>query len=102
MHNDPEPRRNGIASASLVLVLIVAMIYAAVSALHGEHGLFSLVRTEGQERLLQHELAALRAEHAAIANKTTRLSAKHLDLELLDERARNVLGLARPDEIIIR
>lgn len=34
-------------------------------------------------------------------NKTLRLSDNFLDLDLLDERARKVLGLARPDEIIL-
>jgi cell division protein FtsB len=37
-----------------------------------------------------------------IANKTLRLSAGSLDLDLLDEQARKVLGLGRPDELIIR
>jgi len=34
-------------------------------------------------------------------NKTRRLSDNFLDLDLLDERARKVLGMARADEIII-
>jgi len=34
-------------------------------------------------------------------NKTHRLSDNFLDLDLLDEQARKVLGMARPDEIII-
>ena len=35
-------------------------------------------------------------------NLTRRLSSASLDLDLLDEQARRVLGLGRPDEIIIR
>ena len=34
-------------------------------------------------------------------NLTHRLSDEYLDLDLLDERAREVLGLIRSDEIII-
>jgi cell division protein FtsB len=34
-------------------------------------------------------------------NLTHRLSDTYLDLDLLDERARNVLGLVRADEIVI-
>ena len=55
-----------------------------------------------RRRACRSELAALQAERAAIANKTERLSTEHLDLDLLDEQARKVLGLGRPDEIIIR
>ena len=35
-------------------------------------------------------------------NLTRRLSDDYLDLDLLDERARDVLGLVRADELIIR
>lgn len=35
-------------------------------------------------------------------NLTHRLSDEYLDIDLLDERARDVLGLVRADEVIIR
>ena len=35
-------------------------------------------------------------------NLTRRLSDDYLDLDLLDERAREVLGLLRADEILLR
>jgi cell division protein FtsB len=35
-------------------------------------------------------------------NLTRRLSDQYLDLDLLDERARNVLGYIRSDEIVVR
>jgi cell division protein FtsB len=44
----------------------------------------------------------LQADRATIANKVERLSVDHLDLDLLDEQARRLLGFGRPEEIIIR
>ena len=44
----------------------------------------------------------LRAEVDRMKNLTRRLSNEYLDMDLLDERARDVLGYARPDEIVIR
>ena len=35
-------------------------------------------------------------------NRTRRLSDQFLDLDLLDEQARDVLGYIRADEIVIR
>jgi len=35
-------------------------------------------------------------------NRTRRLSDEYLDLDLLDERARAVLGLVRADDLVIR
>jgi cell division protein FtsB len=35
-------------------------------------------------------------------NLTRRMSDEYLDLDLLDERAREMLGLIRADEVILR
>ena len=71
-------------------------------ALQGEFGLFALIRIESEERALAAELADLRAERARLENLTHRLSGAYLDLDLLDERARAVLGHMRSDEIVLR
>ena len=79
------------------------IVYLALSALQGDHGLFSLFRIEAEESEARAELDTLRANRAIIAGKTARLSGDgRLDLDLLDERSRSVLGLAKPNEIIIR
>ena len=101
MYHDPEPRR-GMFGLAFVVIVVALMGYLSFAALQGEHGLLSLFRLEAQETRLRGELSALRAERESVANKTQRLSTDHLDLDLLDEQARRVLGLGRPDEIIIR
>lgn len=102
IHSETDPRRGGFAGAAFAVAVIALMGYLTFAALQGEHGLFRLFQIEAQEKKLQTELAELRAAREAIANKTRRLSAEHLDLDLLDEQARKTLGLARPDEILIR
>ena len=102
MHYEPEPRRTGVGGAVFAIAVIAMIAYLALAAFQGEHGLFSLFRIEAQEARLRAELSALQAERAAILNKTQRLSTESLDLDLLDEQARKVLGLGRPDEMIIR
>ena len=57
---------------------------------------------EGRCIELQQEIDALRIEVADLQNKTRRLSDDYLDLDLLDQQARDVLGLARGDEVVIR
>ena len=101
MYHDPEPRRGNFGGV-FAIVVVALMGYLSFAALQGEHGLLSLFRVEAQEARLRDELAALQAERAVIANKTERLSNERLDLDLLDEQARKVLGLGRADEIIIR
>ena len=99
---EPEPRRTRVGGAVFAIAAIALIAYLALAAFQGEHGLFNLFRIEAQEARLRAELTALQAERAAILNETRRLSVESLDLDLLDERARKVLGLGRPDEIIIR
>ena len=102
MHPDIEPRRNGLGGAIFAIIVIALLCYLTFAALQGEHGLFSLFQVEAQENRLRTELTELRAQREDISNKTRRLSSEHLDLDLLDEQARKVLGLGRADEIIIR
>jgi cell division protein FtsB len=99
---EPEPRRTGGGSAVFAIAVIALITYLSLAAFQGEHGLFNLFRIEAQEARLRSELWGLQAERATILNKTQRLSADSLDLDLLDEQARKALGLGRPDEIIIR
>jgi cell division protein FtsB len=101
-HSESEPRRGAVASSVFAVVTIALMGYLTFAALQGEHGLFRLFQIEAQEKRLTAELAELRAARAAIANKTERLSSGSLDLDLLDEQARRVLGLGRADEILVR
>jgi cell division protein FtsB len=102
MYPEAEPRRGRIGGAVFATILIALMFYLTFAALQGEHGLFSLIRIESQESKLRAELTTLQADRATIANKVERLSVDHLDLDLLDEQARRLLGFGRPEEIIIR
>ena len=51
---------------------------------------------------MRDRVAALSAEVETLRNKTHRLSDAYLDLDLLDQQARDVLGLVRSDEVVIR
>ena len=91
------------AGGLLFAVTVIALMgYLTFAALQGKYGLFRLFQVEAQEKALQVELAGLKSLNAAARNKTSRLSDATLDLDLLDERARKVLGLGRADEIMIR
>ena len=82
------------------LILLIATFLH--SGLQGEYGLIEQRKAEAVARQLEAELVAIRAERRRLENLVTRLSADSLDLDLLDERARAVLGYARPDELILR
>ena len=85
------------------LVLMAAIgLYFVFAAVQGGHGIFARASVEAEIDQRRLERDRLAAELAALENRTRRLSDKTLDLDLLDERARAVLGLMRPDEILLR
>lgn len=76
--------------------------YFTFAAVQGDYGLFRRIQVEADLAVLTTERDALAAQMSDLQNKTRRLSDQYLDIDLLDERARKVLGLVRPDEIVIR
>lgn len=76
--------------------------YFAFAAIQGSYGIFRRVQIEAEIETLSAERDALRAEVEKMTNLTHRLSDSYLDIDLLDERARDVLGTLRSDEIVIR
>ena len=75
--------------------------YLMFAAVQGESGLFNRIQLQADAATLRTERDRLAAELAVIENKTARLSDRNLDLELLDQQLREVLGYVRPDEIVI-
>lgn len=76
--------------------------YFAFASVQGDHGLFRRIQIDAEARELRATRDALEAELVMMRNKTLRLSDDFLDLDLLDEQARDVLGMMRADEILIR
>ncbi|TDK49854.1 FtsB family cell division protein [Antarcticimicrobium luteum] len=76
--------------------------YFTFAAVQGDYGLFRRVEIAAEASALRADLGKLESEIARIENLTHRLSDDYLDLDLLDQQARSVLGLLRPDEIVIR
>ncbi|WP_415920252.1 FtsB family cell division protein [Tateyamaria sp. SN6-1] len=77
-------------------------IYFTFAAVQGDFGLFHRAEIVAEGRDLTVQLAEVQAEVAEMENLTRRLSDEYLDLDLLDEQARSVLGMLRSDEIVIR
>jgi len=97
-------KSNNLSVSSVVYFATMFSLaaYFTFAAVQGDFGLFRRVQIQAQERDLTLQLALLKTQVAVMENKTRRLSDTYLDLDLLDEQARKVLGYARSDEIVIR
>jgi cell division protein FtsB len=76
--------------------------YFAFAAVQGDFGVFRQVQIRAEVAELRQEKERLQAELSELSNRTRRLSDEFLDIDLLDQQARDVLGYVRADEIVIR
>lgn len=76
--------------------------YFTFAAVQGDFGLFRRAEIQAEASVLQKQLSDVQAEVDRMENLTRRLSDDYLDLDLLDEQTRRVLGMIRADEIVIR
>ncbi|MGA0546319.1 FtsB family cell division protein [Brevundimonas sp. VNH65] len=94
----PERMKPYFPSVALLLVFC----YLGVQALTGDRGLLG-----GHERRLllaerEHQLAELIERRADMEVRVRYLKTDHLSRDLLEERARAVLGFADPRDYVIR
>lgn len=76
--------------------------YLTFAGVQGEYGLFKRIQVDADVIQLRAERDRLVAELTELENRTRRLSDGFLDLDLLDEQARDILGYVRADEIVLR
>ncbi len=97
-------RSNRYSFGSLIFFAVAFSVgtYFTFAAVQGDFGLFRRIEILAEKRALERELDRLDAEVARMENLTRRLSDDYLDLDLLDQQARSILGLLRADELVIR
>ena len=94
--------RLSISALVFFALMVLVGLYFAIAAVQGPSGILRRVQLDAETADLVAERDRLQAEVDRMKNLTRRLSDEYLDMDLLDERARDVLGYARPDEIVIR
>ncbi len=95
-----ELRRHG--RQIVVSLLAIGVVgYFAYHAVEGERGLRAYFAVKHETAAAQRELAALRAERKILERRVMLLRPDSLDLDMLEERARAVLNLGHPDELVI-
>ena len=87
--------------AGIAFAMALGM-YFTFAAVQGDYGLFRRAEILNEAAKLEAELADLYVEIASLENLTRRMSDDFLDIDLLDQQSRDILGQIRTDEIIIR
>jgi cell division protein FtsB len=98
----PNLARPALGGLLYLLFAVTLGAYFTFAAVQGEYGVFRQVQIRAEAEALRVERDALYGDLARLSNLTARLSDRYLDIDLLDERVRDVLGYVRADEIVIR
>ncbi|MEM9780833.1 MAG: septum formation initiator family protein [Pseudomonadota bacterium] len=93
--------RQALVPGTYVLMAAIAVVFAH-SAIEGDTGLRALREATALEARLQGELALVEAERAIIRNRVFSLAGPEIDPDILDERARVVLGVGHTEDVLIR
>ena len=78
-----------------------ALLYFAFHLVNGDRGVYALFKETQRQKLLTSELAEVSAKREAMEIKVSHLRNDSLDLDLLDEQARRMLGLMGEGEKMI-
>src|ERR1700744_5955279 len=82
------------------LSLAALIFYIVFHAVSGERGVFALFKETRKLDMLKAELAEVKEKREALEHKAHLLSDNSLDLDLLDEQVRRVLGMAHKSEVV--
>jgi len=93
--------RHRAKAAIAPLVFLAITAYFGWSATQGHHGLVAHAQREALLRQAQADQDAAKAERDGWEQRVAGLRANHLDLDTLDERARAMLNLANPNDVIV-
>ena len=93
-------RQLKLAAAPAFLLALTGIF--AWQATQGDHGLIMREQRKIQVAQAEANLKAAKAEREAWARKVAGLTASHLDKDAVDQRARDLLNLASPNEIVVQ
>ena len=90
-----------LVSLALPVALLCALWFFSLQIFTGNYGRIALDRTERDLAAKEREIAQLVEQEAALRKRNAGLRAEALDLDLLDVRARDVLGMIGQDEVFL-
>ncbi len=90
-----------ILEITLLTVCLILCLYFIIASFNGEFGVSAKYHLLAKEKVLANELNTINKETKIIKNRIKRLSNTSLDLELLDQQARIILGMIGEEEVIV-
>ncbi|MBI2717101.1 MAG: septum formation initiator family protein [Rhizobiales bacterium] len=94
-------RRTVLTVLGLYIFAALFVGYFGVNAFTGNHGLRAQADLDQQLAAMQQELKGLKAERALWERRVALLRSERLDPDMLDERARALIGYVDPRDLTL-
>ncbi len=94
-------RRTILTALGLYIFAALFIGYFGMNAFSGDHGLRAQQDLEQQLAAMRGELAGLKAERAHWERRVALLRADRIDPDMLDERARALIGYVDPRDLTL-
>ena len=86
---------------ALAVALFAVQGYLGYSAISGQFGIESREAIHGDIQVLKDRSAALQAEIDSFDHRNSLMNPRHLDPDIVTERARALLNMANADDILV-
>lgn len=96
-----EPKKKSLSQFLTTFLSFLLFAYFAYHLIHGDRGYFAWKGLEMKLAKASDKYDKTMTERLALENRVKLLRPKSLDIDMLDERARVVLGFVKPDEKVI-
>lgn len=93
--------RNGLRAMVLPALFLLLVAYFLYNATQGDRGLQAYALRQEQLKGVQADLAKAQADQAGWDRRVSELRSQRVDPDMLDERARAMLNLAEPTDIVV-
>jgi len=80
---------------------MTVVVYFAYHAVQGDRGLLALGKLRGEVETLQAEVLDVRSARFELQKKVHMLRPDSIDPDMLEERARVLLGFGYPEELVV-
>jgi cell division protein FtsB len=96
-----EGKRPTLIRYAQPMLCVLVLFYLGYHTVSGDRSLFALFKEKRKLEALNQELQETITKRELLEKRVVMLSSQSLDLDLLDEQVRTVLGMGRPDERVI-
>jgi len=95
-----QERRFSFKSLLKPFLMAMSFAYIAFHTFNGDHGVYAYLKEQRKLEVHQEELQALHDKREQLEKHVKLMSPESLDLDMLDEQARSVLGFAGKEEVV--